>query len=68
VFACEVFGMVMAKVCAAGGPLDDEMFLSNAIPDPIEVHVHCLSLSLLYCVIRDADCSGVVGGDGGRFE
>ena len=37
-----VFGVVVPKVGASGGPVNLELDLEGAIPDPVEAHVNRL--------------------------
>ena len=37
-----VFGVVVPKVSASGGPVNLELTLRSAIFDPVEAHVNCL--------------------------
>ena len=37
-----VFGAVVPKVGASGGPVNLELDLEGAIPDPVEAHVNRL--------------------------
>ena len=37
-----VFGVVVPKVGASGGPVNLELALAGAIPDPVEAHVNRL--------------------------
>ena len=37
-----VFGVVVPKVGASGGPVNIELDLTGAIPDPVEAHGNCL--------------------------
>ena len=37
-----VFGVVVSKVGASGGPVNLELTLASAISDPVEAHVNCL--------------------------
>ena len=37
-----LFGVVVPKVDASGGPLNIELALAGAIPDPLEAHVNRL--------------------------
>ena len=37
-----LFGVVVPKVDASGGPLNIELALAGAIPDPLEAHVNSL--------------------------
>ena len=37
-----VFGVVVPKVGASGVPVNLELALVGAIPDPVEAHVNCL--------------------------
>ena len=46
-----VFGVLVAKVGASGGPVNLGVVLEGAISDPVEAHVGCLRLLLLDGVI-----------------
>ena len=37
-----VFGVVVPEVGASGGPVNIEVALAGAIPDPVEAHVNRL--------------------------
>ena len=37
-----VFGVVVPEVGASGGPVNIELDLTGAIPDPVEAHGNCL--------------------------
>ncbi len=49
-----VFGMVVSKVFRTGSPVDDELFLSDAILDPIKTHVHGFGAFLFDRVVGEA--------------
>jgi hypothetical protein len=53
--------VVITEVGVARGPIDSEVFLSNAVAYPVKTHVHGLRATLLDRVVCDADGSGVVG-------
>ena len=62
-----VFGVVFPKVGASGGPVNIEVALAGAIPDPVEAHVNCLQPSLLDGIVCKTNCCGVIDlhGSGG---
>jgi hypothetical protein len=60
--------VVVAKVGAAGSPIYEEMFLGDAVVNPIEPHIHRFGATLLDGVVGDANGGGVVGRDWGEFE
>ena len=55
-----VFGMVVANVGASGGPVNIEVALAGAIPDPVEAHVDFLWSSLLDCVVCKTNYCGII--------
>ena len=46
-----VFGVLVPKVGASGGPVNLELTLASAIPDPVEAHVNRLLPFLLYGIV-----------------
>jgi hypothetical protein len=60
--------VVVAEVGVARSPIDTEMFLGDAVANPVEPHIYCLGATLLDGVVGDADGSGVVGCHGSGFE
>ena len=46
-----VFGVVVPKVGASGGPVNLELTLMGAIPDLVEAHVNCLCPFLLDSIV-----------------
>ena len=51
---------VVGKVVSAGFPVYNELALPDAIAEPVEAHVHCLTAFLLYFVIHYACCTLIV--------
>ena len=37
-----VFSRIVSNISVSRSPEDKESFLTNAILDPVEVHIHCL--------------------------
>lgn len=52
--------LVIGAVLGAWSPVDVELFLTNAILDPVEAHVHRFGLALTDSSIGDAAGGGVV--------
>ena len=61
-----MFRKIIAFVYGALAPVNEELTLSNPIPDPIIAHVHRFGAFLLDRIVGDAGSSTVVGLDGGR--
>ena len=55
-----MFGPVVAKISLAGSPVELELFLCFAVPEPIETHVHGFSSSWLDVLIYDSEGGAVV--------
>ncbi len=51
-----MFGPVVAEVSFAGSPEKVELFLWFAVSEPIEFHVHCLSLPWLKVGCENPEC------------
>ena len=63
-----MLGEVVSPIVTSFLPVDNEMALTNAISNPVEVHVDGLRAELLDCVIGDACCCVIVSLDrGGRL-
>ena len=62
-----VFGVLVPKVGASGGPVNLEVALAGAIPDPVEAHANCLWTFLLDSIVYKptavvlSNCMGVGG-------
>ena len=52
--------MIVAQVCDAGLPVDEELTLDCAVAYPIQVYVDCFRSFLLDGVVGKAVCGGVV--------
>jgi hypothetical protein len=59
-----VFGEVISLIEGAGFPMDDELFLSGAVADPIKAHVDGFGALLLDGIVDDTFGAGVVGLNG----
>ena len=46
-----VFGVVVPEVGASRGPVNLEVSIAGAIPDPVEAHVNRLRPFLLDCIV-----------------
>ena len=46
-----VFSVVVAQVCAAGMPVDEELFLLGLIMDPVKAHIGFLQVFLIDDVV-----------------
>ena len=46
-----VFGVVFPGVVASGAPVNLEVELAGANPDPVEAHVNCLRPFLSNCIV-----------------
>ena len=55
-----VFGVVFANFGASDGPVNLELALADAIPDPLEAHVKCLKPFVLDGVICKPNRCGVI--------
>jgi hypothetical protein len=62
-----MLGEVVTEVFTAGFPVDEEMVLTDAVADPIEVHIHGAGSALADGRIDYAIGSGIVGLDGRRW-
>jgi len=60
----EVLAVVVSLVELAFAPENVKLALADSIADPIVAHVDGLGAFLFDSVVRDADGSAVVGGDG----
>ena len=60
-----VFSVVVAKVCASGLPVDEELLLLGPILDPVKSHVDFLQVFLLDGVVGKTLSCGVIRTDGG---
>jgi hypothetical protein len=56
-----VFGMVVTESFWTGPPIDEELVLADMVFDPLKLHVDGFRSFLFDCVVRKANCSGVVG-------
>ena len=55
-----MFWNVVSKVCRARLLARPEFFLISVAPEPMESHIHCFGLFLLYCFCDYSKCCGVV--------
>ena len=62
-----VLSRIVSKVRVPRSPEDKEFFLTNAILDPVKVHIHCFGSFNLDCGIGEASGGGIIRLDGGRW-
>ena len=55
-----VFGVVVPEVGASRGPVNIEVALAGAIPDPVEAHGNHFQPFLIDCVVCKTHCCGVI--------
>ena len=48
-----VFGMVVAEVFGTWAPVDQKLALTNAILNPVKMHVHCFGAFLFDGVVGE---------------
>ena len=61
-----VLSRIVSKVSVYRSPEDKEFFLTNAILDPVEVHIHYLGLFNLDGGIGEASSGEIIRLDWGR--
>ena len=62
-----VLSRIVPKVRVSRSPEDKEFFLTNAILDSVEVHIHCLGAFDLDGGIGEASGGGIIRLDWGRW-
>ena len=62
-----VLSRIVSKVRVSRSPEENEFFLINAILDPVEVHIYCLSSFNLDGGIGEASGGGNIRLDWGRW-
>ena len=60
-----VFGVIVPEVGAYGSPVNFELTLTGAIPDPVEVHVNLFRKFLLDGIVCKSHCCGFIYLHGG---
>ena len=55
-----VFGVLVPEVGASGLPINIEVSLAGAIPDPVVLHVNSLQPFLLDVIVCKTHCCGVI--------
>jgi hypothetical protein len=66
VMGCRMMlGEVVGMIGAAWFPMDLELFLADAVADPVKAHVHGLGAALLDGMVADTGSGAVIGHDGG---
>ena len=58
---------IVSKVSVYRSPEDKEFFLTNAILDPVKVHIHCFGAFNLDGGIGEASGGGIIRLNGGRW-
>ena len=58
---------IVTKVRVSRSPEDKEFFLTNAILDPVKVHIHCLGSFNLDGGIGEASSGEIIRLDWGRW-
>ena len=62
-----VLSCIVSKVKVSRSPENKELFLTNAILDPVEIHIHCLGSFNLDGEIGEASGGGIIRLDWGRW-